>query len=378
MVELKVINNRSKMLKIKKAWNLLFTQQEKPWPFLDWDWFDIFWTEMDLSDWDVFILTAWEYGKLIGVAPLMQKEKHFLGIKYSIISGLENVHTQSYNWLLPPESQKIQTVVHAFIKHISEMTANRYLLTWENAYTDHSATKDLKRIFSREGLIVDSLPLRFPLTFGLPRDANSILSSVSAKMRKRIRSNWKKLNNMGKVVFDEVSALPNLIDHLDAAWELELKTWKGESGTAIAQDAAIKKFYNNLAIKLSSSGKMAMFMLWCDKELVGFLYSICDEQTVHELKGSYSPKFAKFSPGHLLDWKVMEWTQKKGFKKVNMCGEADSYKKHWCNEQDEVSAIRIFSTGLFGKLFYQMCFAWKNKLRRVRGLEGIRKYFGGN
>ena len=375
LVELKVINNRSNLLKIEKDWNQLFIQQEQQWPFLEWEWFNIFWAEMDLSGWDVFILTAWEIDTLVGAAPLMKKEKRFFGLKYSIISGLENVHSPSYSWLLPKESDKKHSVVKLFIKHISGITTNRYMLTWKNAYSYHSATKDLKRILYSEGLKVDSLPLRFPLTFSIPRDKKSILYSVSKSMRKRLRNKWKRLNNMGKVVFEEVSGSPDLSDYLNSAWELELKTWKGKSGSAIAQDVFLKNFYNNLAIKLSSSGKLALFMLWSDSELVAFLYGICDKQIIHELKGSYNPEFSDYSPGHLLDWKVMEWTQNRGLRKVNMCGEAEDYKKHWCNKQDEVSAIRVFSPELFGKLFYHICFGWKNKLRKIGIIYGIIEFF---
>jgi CelD/BcsL family acetyltransferase involved in cellulose biosynthesis len=365
MLTIRFVNNRSELSRIASDWDKLYSRQSELWPSLHWIWFDTFWSEMDLSGWQVFILTAWKKDELVGAAPLMSRATRIAGLRCRELAGLENVHhTDIYNWLLPPEPDQTEEVAGALVKELSRCFSERLMFALKSMSTPYSVTQTIVRVLEKAGFHIIILPRDYSLTFSLRNEPQLVH-----------RRSWKNLNKLGRVRFEEVSTSSRLLEYLSACWTLEASTWKGELGTAVAQSQHIVNFYNKLALKMADVGKFGLWLLFCNDTLVAFDYCLIDNGVIYGMKSSFNPAYARISPGHLILWKIMKWAEKQGIKEYNLGGEVERWKLEWTKIGQERVDLFAFPKGAMGWLMYLTNFGWKDIVKKIPYAIMIKKWW---
>ena len=357
------ITSRSELPPIADAWDRLYGEQEDRSPFLHWIWFDTFWAEMDTGGSEVTLLTAWDGDILVGVAPIMIKSVAFPGIRCDVVRGLENVHSELYQWLLSSDTTLAFQTAQLFIEKIKTLSSGFHIVTWGNMLNDHPVSRIICRALEDAGYRITLRRRRLAPVIDLSGNTDFI-SSLSSSFRSRLKNRWNRLEKMGKILFETVSEPVDLKARLDEAWNLEAASWKGSLKTSVAQNAHLKNFYNQLAVRLSPMNKMMLFLLRCDNTLIAFDYCLLDHGMIHLLKLSFDDTYARTSPNYLLNWKIAEWAIGKGFSHFHLGGKPDEWKLHWTNNTADFVTLFAFSPGTAGQLIYWIRFGWKDVLKR--------------
>ena len=172
------------------------------------------------------------------------------------------------------------------------------------------------------------------------------------------------MSEQGPVSFEEVSSSPQLLDHLNAAWELEANTWKGARKTAIAMNPDQLKFYNRLAIRFAPVGKMTLFELRCGGELVSFAYNLLESGISYGLKTSFNQLFAHTDPFKVMLSKIIEWAEEREIKGIDMGGGAHAYKVGLAKEVCEFSTLIALPRTTVGWLVYTSRFGWREAVKK--------------
>ncbi len=372
MLRIRLIEDRPALAAVGPHWARLQARQEHPWPFLDWTWFDTFWSEMDLDRRRVVIVTAWDGDELVGAAPLAIGAGRVAGLECRVVAGLENVHSPSFNWLVPDDADGTEAVVRAMAEAVRALAPGRRVLRWGNAYAADRGTLVARRGLADAGYRIVLRAARRPFTIRLP-EGSPFFGTLSARMRKRLNNGWSRLARRGGARFEEVSAAANLREHLERAWSLEASTWKGAAGGAVLRDARIHRFYNSLAERWAPVRKMALFTLSCGETLVAFAYTALDEATVHGLKLTFNSDFADMSPAYLLVWRIIEWAQQHGLRAFNLGGHEAEWKAHWSREQSEVVTLYAFPRDAAGTFMYMSRFGWRVALEKIPGFSEVER-----
>jgi CelD/BcsL family acetyltransferase involved in cellulose biosynthesis len=124
--------------------------------------------------------------------------------------------------------------------------------------------------------------------------------SFSAKRWKRLARLRRRLESDlgGAVVVRNRSQDP-------AAWDrfldLELRTWKGARGTAIASQEGDAAFFRLMCAAMSSLGKLQVLSLECGDRVAAMQCNLVDGGVVFALKVAYEPELARYAPGILLE-----------------------------------------------------------------------------
>jgi CelD/BcsL family acetyltransferase involved in cellulose biosynthesis len=131
---------------------------------------------------------------------------------------------------------------------------------------------------------------------------------LSRKHRQRVVASLRKLKAQGKVRFklhaelsvDEVEPL------LRRAWATEDRGWKGADGTSVLRTPGAAEFMLSQARDLAAEGRLRLALLDCGPRNVAFSYGVLGKGVYHSFKIGYDPAFASFSPGHLLQYHLLE------------------------------------------------------------------------
>ncbi len=142
----------------------------------------------------------------------------------------------------------------------------------------------------------------------IEHDWPAALDRLSRKHRRRLSTSLGKLARRGEVRFhlredlspDEVAPL------LRRAWETEERGWKGAAGTSVLQSSGAAEFMLAQARSLAAEGLLRLAFLDCGGRNAAFCYGVVGKGVFHSFKIGYDPAFAPFSPGHLLQYHLLQ------------------------------------------------------------------------
>ena len=131
---------------------------------------------------------------------------------------------------------------------------------------------------------------------------------LSAKHRRRLSVSLGKLQDRGEVRFELHGHLsPHEVEPLlRRAWETEDRGWKGAAGTSVLQTPGAAEFMLAQARCLAAEGRLLLAFLDCGQRNVALCYGVLGKGVFHSFKIGYDPNFATLSPGHLLQYHLLQ------------------------------------------------------------------------
>ncbi len=131
---------------------------------------------------------------------------------------------------------------------------------------------------------------------------------LSGKHRQRISASLRKFKIRGEIRFALHAHLaPDKVESLlHRAWETEDRGWKGRAGTSVLRTPGAAGFILSQARCLAAEGRLRLAFLDCGQRNVAFCYGVLGKGVFHSFKIGYDPDFAPLSPGHLLQYHLLQ------------------------------------------------------------------------
>jgi CelD/BcsL family acetyltransferase involved in cellulose biosynthesis len=123
---------------------------------------------------------------------------------------------------------------------------------------------------------------------------------VSARKRKELGRQLRRLRDRGPVAFGVASEPRDLNQQLDAFLALESKGWKGRRGEALQSKPPLEAFVREMAAAMVGRGKCRIYWLSCGDQIIASNIVLLDETNAYFWKTAYDEDFASVSPGVLL------------------------------------------------------------------------------
>ena len=155
---------------------------------------------------------------------------------------------------------------------------------------------------------------------------------LSGKHRRRIASSLRKLETRGEIRFRLHSRLaPDEVEPLvERAWETEERGWKGAAGTSVLRTPGAADFMLAQARWLAGEGQLVLAFLDCGPRNVAFCYGVLGKGVFHSFKIGYDPEFGQYSPGHLLQYHLLQaFHDDPRISTVDYIGELTAYHASW-------------------------------------------------
>ena len=154
---------------------------------------------------------------------------------------------------------------------------------------------------------------------------------------------------------------PRLSRHVDAGemdagisrfGALETAGWKGQAGTAVSGDNPQGAFYSEVLRRFALSKQAAVYEFHIGSHLASSRLVISNEHMLICLKTAYDESLARFAPGRLLLYRVIEEQFSQPTRKtIEFYTNATSDQKEWATFGCTMQNIQIFRSPLYAAAF---------------------------
>ena len=139
---------------------------------------------------------------------------------------------------------------------------------------------------------------------------------------------------------------------LAEAYEAELKSWKGRSGTALALDPLRADIYGRYLRAICDKGLLRLAFMRIDGKAIGMQIAVETQQRLWLLKIGYMEEYSKASPGTLLMLYVARDAAKRQLQAIEFLGAAEAWTRTWTEELRECLRVRVYPVGAASTLAF--------------------------
>ncbi|TWT76313.1 hypothetical protein CA13_68060 [Planctomycetes bacterium CA13] len=260
------------------------------------------WVERFASDGEFRALVVEDQGRLLAALPLVPKRLGPL-----LIAGDLPVNDWSQcGDLLLDEATDVDAVLRRLANGFEQLPWS--LLWLDGARIESSRWSQLERVFQEAGLAVFSEP-RFNV--GLLETTTTLQDlekSWSKNFRKDLRRSARRLSEQGQY---ELNLHTNIaqadVDSLfQRVLEVDQKTWKAQSGTAIEDSEGLAEYYRCQSRLLAEHGELVIALLEVEGQAIAYEFGWLAKSVYHSFKVGFDERFAKFAPGQFTMYLLIE------------------------------------------------------------------------
>ena len=276
------------------------------------------------------------------------------GVSLRALTSLTNCHTPSYEW---PEGLLDTQALSKWLKEC------RVEYPWQilqiELVPNGCATQHAFEGLADIGWKIESQPWSESAYISLKQGEDVFFKAIPKKLRTNTNRAENGLGRLGNLEFKEVSSSVDWESWFERCLILESESWKGQAGTAISQQKNEEKFYWRVVRAERDLGRMKLYVLMLDDELIGFNLLLQSEKTYYGMKMSFRSDLAKYSPGNVLQRLVLRDLFAEGnADKLDMLDPVTPWKMRWATGTQELMRIRVYAPEikpLF--VYYFRCFS---------------------
>jgi CelD/BcsL family acetyltransferase involved in cellulose biosynthesis len=198
------------------------------------------------------------------------------------------------------------------------------------------------------------------------RDWGAYQKRLAKNHRQAMNRAARRLACEGVLQFEAFSSLetPHVESWLREAFELENLGWKGQACTSVLRTPGMFDFFLHQARQLAAWGQLETADLRLDGRMLAFVYGFRAKGVCFTHRISYDPRFAAFSPGQLLFYRMLERFHADGATRaLDFMGPLTQSHLRWRPAVYEVGRVAIAPRRLLGRAAMM---AYKNVWRRFR------------
>ena len=188
--------------------------------------------------------------------------------------------------------------------------------------SDGALYDSLKRCAGQRPAAVVMRESRALLTSALTPDAY-YEEALSAKKRKELRRQFRRLGEEGTVSFDRRTDGVELDEWIDAFLELEMAGWKGAENSALGSAVATKEMFRQTMRGAAAAGRLERLTLSLDDAPIAMLANFVTPPGCYSYKTTYDERYARFSPGVLLQRENLDVLSREDIDWSDSCAAAD-------------------------------------------------------
>ncbi len=166
--------------------------------------------------------------------------------------------------------------------------------------------------------------------------------AMSAKKRKELRRQAKRLGEEGQLCFAREDGAAGLDVWIAAFLDLEARGWKGAGGSALAEATETTRFFRAALTGAAAAGRLERLSLTLDGRPIAMLANFLCPPGAFAFKTAYDEEFARFSPGVLLQRENLDLLARPDIAWCDSCAAAGHpmIERIW-REKRTVSSVNV-------------------------------------
>lgn len=154
--------------------------------------------------------------------------------------------------------------------------------------------------------------------------------SLPSQRRYDLRRAYRRAETAGQLQCDIVTPAPaDLHAPLTMAFEVESRSWKARSGSAVLTTPGLREFFFTILQTFAAERRVLIALLYSDGTPIAAQVCLSSYQRLWLLKIGYDEAFAKLSPGLILMNEVIKHSYQQGMDGLEFLGSAEDWVEAW-------------------------------------------------
>jgi len=287
---------------LKEQWDDLYTQCNSSTIFSSWDWMFTWWeVYKDQCHRQLYILSFYQHGKLIGIAPFQidksypqafaqGKTLRFIG---QGDSRNDRIISQYLDFIALPGFEKVlvKSVSEYLVQHKKEWDFADFEYLLEDSMVLQCFTSSKSKMARQKS----EYGVRFVVQ-GV-NNFEEFQSGLGNRWRKMFAKKNRLLNRDGLVTIDSTDTIKSIDSAFEQLSDMHHSRWKGKVDHCIFASSLFNTFHKKLLKRLVPKRKAFIKTLSLNDEALASYYIFTDKGQVHYYQsGFYSKSANKYSP----------------------------------------------------------------------------------
>jgi CelD/BcsL family acetyltransferase involved in cellulose biosynthesis len=171
---------------------------------------------------------------------------------------------------------------------------------------------------------------------------------LSSRRRSDFRRSRRQAEQAGTVRAESHIPQPQEVDSLlDVAYDVERRSWKGDTGTALA-DSPSGDFYRRYARNTARTGQFRIELLYIGQQVAAMQLAVVHQNRYWVLKVGYDPQFQRASPGILLMVEAIKSAVVQRLTTYELLGTVEPWIQVWTELERACVSLRYYPTNWRG------------------------------
>jgi CelD/BcsL family acetyltransferase involved in cellulose biosynthesis len=267
------------------------------------------------------VITAWENGQLVGVAPLAVWERKAVGMRMRILSLIGSAgSTQEFHELGFLSEKERTDVTEGLIDHAGRV---RWDILMMRDMTDNESNHFLLASVAKRwkaGRVSKEVCPCITVPEG-----DDVLADLGSRTRRRLRSHLRILEADKRIEFRQILDAEGAERAMGTFAELHQARWKDKGGSIFADKRQTRLLIEEARLAMSSrSGCVCEVVI--DNKIAAQQLILYDGEYGRAHRMSINPEFMEYHPGYLVVYGAMLDIKKRDLKLLDMGKGAEEYK----------------------------------------------------
>jgi CelD/BcsL family acetyltransferase involved in cellulose biosynthesis len=188
-------------------------------------------------------------------------------------------------------------------------------------------------------------------------------AALSPKKRKELRRQHKRLAEQGALRFERRNDSTAIDEWIEAFLWLEATGWKGNSGSAMANGMDTMQLFTEALRGAAARGRLERLTFSLDGEPIAMLANFISPPGSFAFKTAFDERFARFSPGVLLQRENLALLEREGIAWCDSCASSDHPMiDHLWRERRTIGRVSIAIGGAARRAMFR-AIAWAETRR---------------
>lgn len=346
------LSSRGDIAALAERWERLLCESDADTIFLTWEWIGS-WLDAYGADVEPAVLRVEDGGRLVGVAPLaLRNEPAGRFGPRRILTFLGDGSADSDYLDLIARRGSEGAVLEAVLAEVTAPGRSWDLLRWNEIPGSSPFLPLVRDHLRRERWYVEETEVSCPYVT-LPADWDSYLKRLKPRMRTKVRSTLRDLEQGHEVRFDRCESLEDLDTRLESLFALHAARWKTEGREGVFGSESKRRFYAAMSRAFLGRGWLRFYSLRVDGSFVAHQFCFERNGTTFLLQEGYDPLWAERGVGNALRAHVMRDCIERGVGVYDFLGGVTPHKLSWGAEVKTSYRIAAAPPGWSAALYFR-------------------------
>jgi CelD/BcsL family acetyltransferase involved in cellulose biosynthesis len=341
------------------GWRDLLTSQPLSAPFMDEAWVSAWTTAFQPSN--PLFVCAWDADGLVGLGAVQGITESWGRRRMRVLQSLTNVETFRFDFLAADGRLDVPERLWRTLCDPHRWDVIRIEFVPEDSATLRVGV----RVAEELGWTHFLDPMFESPWRPLPHQGSAWDTGLDRKFKSNLRNRERRLGALGDVTFSVARDRTDQRAALDIFYVLEASGWKAERGTAIAQRASVKAFYDGLFEQTAAHVWIPVLSV-AGRPAAAQLLRV-EGGTLFLLKTAYDPAFAPYAPGQLITARLIRYAQEHDVRFLDFLGEDMPWKRDWEPQLRPHYCLHLFAPSTRGRYAYWTRYGVRESAKRIPG-----------